>query len=513
MNEINFSFRLLLGDFSLIALILVFILVEVFSRRPLFATISENELVRRNQQAGWLAMIGMALVSLVFLVMSRITVGEEAILLNQSLKGGGGVYWGKFALIIAGFFAILLSYRYTLVQAIPAMDYYVLLLFSLWGGITLICAENFIVIFLALEMMSIPIYALVGLKRYSARSSESAIKYVLLGGFSSAFLLLGISFLYGATGSLVVSNILEHISQIVRGTQTVILNTQNILIGLGLTLVFVGLAFKVSLVPFHAWTPDVYEGASTPITAYMSVFVKLAAFAVILKIFNGAAKLGFFDHILSRMITFFALLTIVYGNSVAIVQKNVKRMLAYSSIAHAGYMALALAPMSHSLEAIQAILFYGIGYIFMNLLAFGVLVYLTHKDLYCEKLDDLKGLARRHPLVAAAMAIAMFSLAGIPPAVGFVGKLQIFMELIHAEMYVTAVIALLASLVALYFYLNVIILMYLKEADEQKQPQFENVGVFPASLSLGITAALVLVLGVMPSFLINWSLGWAITLF
>lgn len=512
MNETIFSPRFLLGEFSLIALILIFILVEVLNRKPLFAIVSQIEFDRRNKHAGWLAMVGMAIIVVIFYVLRRMTASDEVILLYQSLKGGGGVYLGKLALVIAGFFAILLSYRYVLAQSIPAADYYVLLLFSVLGGITLICAENFVVIFLALEMMSIPIYALVGLKRFNPRSGESAIKYILLGGFSSAFLLLGISFLYGATGSLVVSDILEQISRIVGNARTVIFDTQNILIGLGLTLVFVGLAFKVSLVPFHAWTPDVYEGASTPITAYMSVFVKLAAFAIILKIFNSATKLGFFDDILSRMITFFALVTIIYGNSVAIVQKNVKRMLAYSSIAHAGYMALALAPMKHSLEAIQAVLFYGIGYIFMNLLAFGVLVYLTQKDIYCEKLDDLKGLSRRHPLAAASMAIAMFSLAGIPPAVGFVGKLQVFLELIHAEMYVTTVIALLASLVALYFYLNVVVLMYLKDSERQL-PQFEKVGFIPTSLTLGITAVLVLVLGVMPSYLINWSLGWAITLF
>ncbi|MBN1352151.1 NADH-quinone oxidoreductase subunit N [candidate division KSB1 bacterium] len=514
MNEIAFSPRFLTGEFGLLALILIFILVEVFKKKPVFASTNRADFERRNRQAGWLAAIGMASLIVIVYVLSLNTVGEEAILLNNSLKGGGGVYLGKFALMLAGFFAVLLSYRYLSSQDIPGADYYVLLLFSLLGGITLICAENFVVVFLGLEMMSIPIYGLVALKRYGSRAGESAIKYVLLGGFSSAFLLLGISFLYGATGSLVISEVMASISKAVSASQNVTFNTQNLLIGLGLTLVFVGLAFKVSMVPFHAWTPDVYEGASTPITAYMSVFVKLAAFAVILKVFSGAAKLGFFDSILSRMIAFFALITVIYGNTVAIVQKNVKRMLAYSSIAHAGYMALAVAPMSHSLDAIQAVLFYGIGYIFMNLLAFGVLVYLTHKEVYCETLDDLKGLARRHPLAAASMAIAMFSLAGIPPAVGFVGKLQIFMELIHGGMIVTAVIALLASLVALYFYLNVIIVMYLKTPDPEEQKiKFEKTGSLPAAVSLGITAALVLILGILPSYLINMSLSWAITLF
>ncbi len=187
-------------------------------------------------------------------------------------------------------------------------------------------------------------------------------------------------------------------------------------------------------------------------------------------------------------------------------------MLAYSSIAHAGYMGLALAPMSHKIEAVQAVLFYGIGYIAMNMLAFGVLVYLTHKNQYCETLDDLKGVARKYPGAAAMMVVAMFSLAGLPPAVGFVGKIQIFFQLLEGQMYVTAVIALIFSLVALYFYINVLIVMYMKEPEKE----IENVGkqgLIPMWISLGLAAIFVIILGVLPSPLLNWSLKWAEMLF
>ncbi len=507
MNELSFNPTFLMGELSLIALIIVLTLVEAF-QRPIFAFWGIEKatgLVCRNRQASWFAGLGLIIVAVFYFVFGRLTAGENIVLLNNSLRAGGGMYIGKLALLGAGILTVLLSSRYTLSQSIPAMDYYLLLCFSLFGAVTLIAAENFLLIFLSLEMMSIPIYALVGLKRLSPRAGESAIKYLLLGGFSSAFLLLGISFLYGTTGSLVVSEVL---SRLIFNT----LDAASFLSGLGLIFVFIGLAFKVSMVPFHAWTPDVYEGAGTPITAFMSVAVKLAAFAVMLKIFASMEAFGKFDAALSAIFMFFSLITVIYGNSVALVQKNVKRMLAYSSIAHAGYMGLALAPMLHKILVVQAVLFYGISYIAMNMLAFGVLVYLTFQDHYCERLDDLQGLARKHPGAAAMMAISMFSLAGLPPAVGFVGKVQIFMQLLEGKMYLTAVIALLFSLVALYFYFNVIIIMYMKEPDREK----ENLGkqnVLPVWISLALSAIFIIVLGLLPSSLLQWSFKWAEMLF
>lgn len=508
MNETSFQITFLIGEISLVALIVILTLVDAL-QRPIFALFKENqqsiELESRNRQSSWLAGIGLILVGILYFIYGTATSGEQVLLLNHSLRAGGGVYIGKLALVGAGLLAILMSARYTLSQAIPAIDYYLLLCFSLLGALTLIAAENFLMIFLSLEMMSIPIYALVGLKKFNPRAGESAMKYLLLGGFSSAFLLLGISFLYGTTGSLIVSEVLSKLSFTTA-------NTDSLLSGLGLIFLFIGLAFKVSMVPFHAWTPDVYEGAATPITAFMSVAVKLAAFAVILKIFAGSASFGNFNPVFQVIFGLFALITVIYGNSVAIVQKNVKRMLAYSSIAHAGYMGLALAPMSHKIEAVQAVLFYGIGYIAMNMLAFGVLVYLTHKNKYCETLDDLKGVARKYPGAAAMMVVAMFSLAGLPPAVGFVGKVQIFLQLLEGQMYVTAVIALIFSLVALYFYINVLVVMYMKEPEKEIEDVGKQ-GLIPIWLSLGLAAIFVIILGVLPSPLLDWSLRWAEVLF
>lgn len=505
MNEISFQPIFLIGEFSLIAVIVIMTLADAL-QRPIFALFGNSPgLESRNRQASWIAGGGLFIVAVLLFIFGKNTSGEQVILLHNSLKAGGGLYIGKIALIGAGLFAVLMSARYTLSQVIPATDYYMLLLFSLLGALTLIAAENFVMIFLALEMMSLPIYALVGLKKFNTRAGESAMKYLLLGGFSSGFFLLGISFLYGSTGSLVVSEIMQNLSfeQV---------NIYSMLSGLGLIFIFIGLAFKVSMVPFHAWTPDVYEGAATPITAFMSVGVKLAAFAVILKLFAAEISFQAFDSVFMVIFGFFALITVIYGNSVAIVQKNVKRMLAYSSIAHAGYMGLALAPMSHKIEAVQAVLFYGIGYIAMNMLAFGVLVYLTHKEHYCETLDDLRGVARKHPGAAAMMTIAMFSLAGLPPAVGFVGKVQIFLQLLEGKMYVTAVIALLFSLVALYFYINVLVVMYMKEPEGEIK-EVGKQSIIPIWLSLGLAALFVIILGVLPSPLMNWSLKWAEMLF
>jgi NADH-quinone oxidoreductase subunit N len=506
MNQVAFAPQLWAGEISLIALIILLTLAEIFQKKPVYA-LTEAAFDLRNRQAGLVAAIGMGFVFLITLIWGQGGLEFAQSILNFSLKVGGGTAVGKVALVGAGLLTILLSYRYTVSREIPAADFYLLLAFSMLGALTLICAENLLVIFLALEMMSIPVYALVGLQRYKSRAGESALKYLLLGGFSSAFLLLGISFLYGASGSLQVSQVLHTVSSLDAANPSMTL-----LAGAGLILLFVGLAFKVSLFPFHAWTPDVYEGAATPVTAYMSVVIKLSAFAVILRIFGGATHFAMFDGLLSPIITLLALATVIYGNSVALVQQNVKRMLAYSSIAHAGYMALAIAPMQHTLDAAQAVLFYGMGYVAMNTLAFGVLIYLTQRDFYCEKLDDLRGLAKSHPVAAAAMALAMFSLAGIPPAVGFAGKLQVFLQLINAKMYVTTVIALLASLVSLYFYLNVIIQMYMREA-EGTPPEFEPTGKMAVGVVLLVSAAVTLIFGIFPSPLMDWARNWAQSLF
>lgn len=507
MNNISFSAHYLTGEFGLIALILVLAIVEILQKAPLFTIENAADLAKRNRQSGIIAAVGMGLVFLLVLFSGQGGTEISKTILNGSLNAGGGVYIGKLALIGAAFLTILLSYRYTVAQAIPAADYYLLLLFSLLGSMTLICAEHLLVVFLALEMMSIPIYALVALHRYKSRAGESAIKYLLLGGFSSAFLLLGISFLYGATGSLLVKDVVAKVS-LIAGT-----NSLSLFAGAGLILFFTGLAFKISLFPFHAWTPDVYEGASTPVTAYMSVAVKLSAFAIIIRVFAGSTHFIGFDGMLSNVFTVFALLTVIYGNSVALVQKNVKRMLAYSSIAHAGYMMLALAPTSHTIGAVQAVLFYGMGYIAMNILAFGVLVYLTHKDAYCEHLEDLTGLAKRHPVAAAMMALAMFSLAGIPPAIGFAGKIQVFIQLINAEMFITTVIALLASLVALYFYLNVVVQMYMRESTTKISAELGKEGKLTTNLAIGLAAAFTLIMGLVPVTVMDWAHKWAQSLF
>ncbi len=509
MNSLAFNPLWLIGELAVLALIVALTLVEILHKTPLFALSTSEALTRRSQTTHRVALAGMGLVVLLLFFLGIGRIEFTQIIFSQSLKVSGGNYIGKLALAGATLLVMFLSPRYLSSQAIPAADYYLLLLFSLLGAFTLISAEHFVVIFLALEMMSIPLYALVALHRYKSRAGESAIKYLLLGGFSSAFLLFGISLLYGVTGSLEVQEVINRLANI---NPEVASNASFFSAQLGLLLILTGLAFKVSLFPFHAWTPDVYEGASTPLVAYMSVVVKVSAFAVMLRIFANSVPFTLFDARLSQVLTVIALLTVIYGNSVALVQKNIKRMLAYSSIAHAGYMALAIAPMQHTVDAVQAVLFYGISYLAMNILAFGILIYLTQKEVYCENLSDLKGLAKTQPIPAAMLALAMLSLAGIPPAIGFVAKLQIFLQLIRAEMYWTAVLALLASLVALYFYLNVIMQMYMRESET---PAFKSdpTGKLTANITLWLATAFTLIFGIVPAPVLQWSLDWAESLF
>jgi NADH-quinone oxidoreductase subunit N len=341
----------------------------------------------------------------------------------------------------------LLSYYYLRELRIQYGEYYALLLLATSGMILLVSAVDLVAVFLGIELLSIPIYVLAGFDRRKLRSNEAALKYFLVGSFASAILLYGMALLYGATGATDFAAIRRAFEP----DQT--------LAALGLALVAVGFTFKISAVPFHQWTPDVYEGAPTSVTAFMSVTVKVAAFAGLMRMVEFAFGGG--GEGLRSVLWWLAALTMIVGNVMAVIQENVKRLLAYSSVAHAGYVLIGL--VAGTQAGLSAMLFYLLGYVFSNLGAFGVVIALAHRGRDADRIEDFAGLARSRPALAALMTLFLISLAGIPGTVGFAGKLQVFLAAVREGYVGLTIIAVLTSLVSVYYYLRLPVVMYMRE--------------------------------------------------
>jgi NADH-quinone oxidoreductase subunit N len=340
-------------------------------------------------------------------------------------------------------------------------EFITLLLFSLLGMMILVSAASFLTVYLGLELMSLCLYAMVALNRDSAASTEAAMKYFVLGALSSGLLLYGMSMIYGATGTLEIPAVAQEVAKL-----SVNAMDRNFLV-FGLVFVVAGLAFKVGVVPFHMWIPDVYHGAPTPVTLVISAGPKLAAFAMAIRLLvNGLPDLAA-DW--QQMLALLAVASMALGNIVAIAQANLKRMLAYSAIAHMGFMLLGLLSgvvdgnTRNAVDAYSAALFYAIVYAIMSVGAFGVLLYLSRAGFDCENLDDLRGLNRRSPWTAFLMLLIMFSLTGIPPTAGFYAKLAVISAVVSAGYLWLAVVAVLLSLVGAFYYLRVVKLMYFDE--------------------------------------------------
>jgi NADH-quinone oxidoreductase subunit N len=435
----------------------------------------------------------LAYLSLAGLIASFISV----IVMHDDNKMGfyGSVVLDGFALftsavfLIVGIQAVLLSMDYMEREHINLGEYYVLLLGTISGMMLMAAANSLIVIFLALELFSICLYVLAGFERTRDKSQEAALKYFLLSAFASAFLLYGMALTYGETGS----TSLPAIASFLHGHSAT--NDPILLAGLGLMIV--GFAFKMSAVPFHAWTPDVYEGSPTPITALMSVGTKLAAFAAFVRLFVIALP-ALHDH-WAALIWLLAMLTMVLGNLGAVVQTNVKRMLAYSSIAQAGYLLIALFASrgdGSSGDGVPALLFYFMVYGFMNIGAFAVVAAVGRAGEENTRLNNFAGLAARKPWLAAAMALFLFSLASFPPTAGFWAKFFVFQSALQAGHGELAVVGVLCSLVSVYYYLRVIFYMYFRPAGEFALPFDVPPALWTA---LGISVTGVLVLGFGPS--------------
>jgi NADH-quinone oxidoreductase subunit N len=401
------------------------------------------------------------------------------------------------ALIVTALLSILLGYTYLRNRGLEHAEYYVLVLLSTSGAMLMAMAQDLIVLFLGLEILSFALYVLAGFARTDEKSEEASLKYFLLGAFASAFLLYGIALVYGATQSTNLETISRALmNQGSAGSSTMML--------VGVALLIVGLGFKAGVIPFHQWTPDVYEGAPTSATAFMAGAAKIGAFAALLRVFEALVPIHGEWLPAMRVI---AVLTMVVGNILAVTQTNVKRMLAYSSIAHAGYLLVAVAALGHSAGnvgrvhdlAMGGALFYLFAYVFMTLGAFGVLIYLTGAGKDYQYLEDLKGLARTKPLAAYAMLFFMLSLGGIPPTMGFMGKWQIFIAAVSGGEITLAVILGLSSVIAAYYYLRIVwVMMFEEPAREAPEAPVARSG---AAISLVLAAAATVVFGFLPGLL------------
>jgi NADH-quinone oxidoreductase subunit N len=415
-------------------------------------------------------------------VLTMFELGQNTIAFRGSLAVDDYAVFFEAVIIVATALTVAMSLQYAADAELAGAEYYALVLFASLGMMLMAAAGDLIVIFLGLETMSIAVYALAGFIRRDPRSNEAAIKYFLLGAFSTGFLLYGIALVYGATGTIRLELIRATLASGVAA---------NPLLLLGLGMMLIGFGFKVAAVPFHMWTPDAYEGAPTPITAFMAVGVKLAAFAGFLRIFM--ANLGAISTEWTQVLWILAVLTMTAGNVIALVQSNIKRMLAYSAIAHAGYVIVGMAAGDRG--AGGAILYYLLAYAFTNLGAFAVVVALARGAESHDEIADYRGLARDHPGLAVAMALCLLSLTGVPPLAGFVAKFYIFAAALNAGLVWLVVIAVLNSVVSAYYYVGVIVAMYMQEGGVAVEQMSRRPGLL---ISVAVGVAGVIALGVYP---------------
>lgn len=386
---------------------------------------------------------------------------------------------------LAVFISLVYSKKYLMDRGLFRVDFIVLTLLALLGQCIMISGSNLLTLYLGLELLALPTYAIVAMRRDSALSAESAMKYFILGALASGFLLYGISMLYGATGSLDLDDILKAVSD----------NRINRLV-LAFAVVFIvsGLAFKLGVAPFHMWVPDVYQGAPTAITLMIAGAPKLAVFGLMYRLLVGG--LLPLNQDWQPMIMILAVLSLVIGNLTAIAQTNIKRMLAYSTIAHMGFMILGMLSIFDE-HAYSAALFYALTYVLTTLGSFGLLMLLSRQGYECETLDDLKGLNRRNPWMAFMGLVLMFSLAGIPPTVGFAAKLSILETLVDSGHLYLAIFAVMTSLVGAFYYLRVVKLMYFDEPIQTAPIEGGRV----ATTIFTLNGLFVLLCGIFPSTL------------
>ena len=400
----------------------------------------------------------------------------------------------KCLMAASGLLVFLYGRDYVKQQAMPETEYYALALFSFLGMMLLVSSANLFSLFLSLECMSLPVYAMVALRRSDVHCIEAAIKYFVVGALASALLLLGMSFVFGATGAFNLFVIAQHAATL--GTAL------GPMLVVGLVLMLAGIVFKLGAAPFHMWVPDVYEGAPTSVVLFISAAPKLAAFALLTRVLTEALPtMGVQWHMLLLWV---AVASMALGNIMALVQANLKRLLAYSSVAHMGYALLAFSTATAYGE--EAALFYFIAYVVMALGAFGVITLLSSDGKEVQSLNDLKGLHQRNPWLAFLMLLILFSMAGIPPIVGFIAKLRILESLIQIHEVGFAALAILFAIIGAYYYLKMVKAMYFEEAEDTTPFVYTR----SKALAISLNGGLVLWLGVLPASLFSfchWMLG------
>ncbi|WP_297058169.1 NADH-quinone oxidoreductase subunit N [Thermosulfurimonas sp.] len=427
----------------------------------------------------WTALLG----TLVAWWLCRTSLG---ISFGESYTADHYGFFLKTIFLLSLFLSILISPVYARRRGFHFGEYYGLLYFAVCGMMLMASGTDLLLIYIGLELMSLSIYVLVAVDWKDPRGLEGGLKYFLLGSLASAFLILGLAIIYGRTGTLFLAKIHQHLSV-----------DPAVLAGIAFFLVALG--FKVAMVPFHMWAPDAYEGAPTPVTAFMSVAAKAAGFAALGRIFLLAFASA--HPMWIKLLVPFAVLTMFVGNILAVVQTNIKRMLAYSSVAHAGYILLGIA--AGTREGLSAVLLYLLIYAFMNIGAFGIVTLLQREGGVGESIYDYQGLARLYPFPALLMLLFMFSLTGIPPTAGFMGKFYLFRSVVHAGHPWLAVLAVLASVIAAYPYLRIVMFMYMREPERELRPAF-SLSLWAA---LGISALGVLVIGLYPGSLLHAVMG------
>lgn len=448
MSDIAVSLNAILPLIVLVGWACVLLLVDLFIPK---------------ERKGWTALLA-ALGLLVALVIVVVRLGYT------TSAFGGMVVVDNFAiflsvlLLLSGLAGIALAYDYLKRTGLDRGEYYTLLLFAISGMILMGMSADLIMVFLSLELLSIPLYVLAGIASPKPDSEESALKYFLLGAFASGFVVYGTALVFGGTATTSLQGIVDVVNA---GTADLTP------LAIGAALILVGLGFKVAVVPFHMWTPDVYHGAPTSVTAFMAVGAKAAGFAALLRVFVLAFPALSVD--LTPILWGLAALTMILGNVVAIAQTNIKRMLAYSSIAHAGYILMALVPFGQeglSEDSVASALFYLVAYAFTNFAAWAVVIAVERRagkdggSLGLE-IDDYAGLGRKQPALAAVMAVAMLSFTGVPPTLGFVGKFYLFRTVLAGGYVGLALIGVLTSLISAFYYLRVIVVMYMRDGEPQ----------------------------------------------
>ncbi|PKN83896.1 MAG: NADH-quinone oxidoreductase subunit N [Chloroflexi bacterium HGW-Chloroflexi-8] len=417
--------------------------------------------------------------------------GQTSFAFNQMVVLDGFSSFLQVVILASGITAIALAYDYLKRMDIEHGEYYVLLLFSIAGMMLMTQAYNLLMVFLSLELLSIPLYVLAGFARSRTESEEAALKYFMLGAFASGFVLYGSAMIFGSTGAIDFPGIVAALNN---GSANLILFV------IGAALLLVGFGFKVAAVPFQMWTPDVYQGAPSSITAFMSVAVKAAGFAVLLRVF-----LVLFPSLADKMtpvLWMIAVLTMLVGNVVALAQNNIKRLLAYSSIAHAGYILMAFVGYGNgevATNSISSALFYLVAYGLTSFGAWALVIAIEKEYGKGLMLEDLSGLGKRYPWLGAAMLIFMLSFAGVPLTMGFWGKFYLFRTAVQAGNVSLALIGLLTSLVSAFYYLRIIVYMFMKPGDREL-----HIDKW-VSLVLVVTALAVVALAVFPGLIFEWA--------